>query len=205
MRDRVAWLEEQILPPGFCNELRAAISADPFVSYANEGEDQSLERFLEGIADTGRRGPKEALKVMYDILGGDEDVSAEDILDMTFRLAIASDAMVTSTLDKDACLKKLENIGGTTKPLVDSLKNFCDPAMTKRSFVEWAEKTVPLLSTPFSTFVHHLLFRGSPYPVARTPYSFPQLKDSSGIFPIEDPALLFSLSLVSRHFTGSVS
>ena len=69
MKDRVTWLEDHILPMGFPSQLRAAISADPFVTYASEGEDKSLERFIEGIADTGRRGPREALHILYNIIG----------------------------------------------------------------------------------------------------------------------------------------
>ena len=210
LRARVSWLEENVLPPGFSNKLRAALSADPFVTYANEGEDQSLERFLEGIADTGRRGPKEALKVFYRILGDEDDleIAANDLVDLTLRLAIASEALVTSNLDKDDCLKKLQLVqesSSSTRSLVESIQTFCDPCITNATFVEWAETTAPLFSAPLSTFIHHLVFHGSPYPAARIPYSLPQVEHESGTVPMQDPALLFSLSLISRKFTGSVS
>ena len=41
------------------------------MEYANQGEEKSLERFLEGIADTGRRGTKEALRVLFRLLNED--------------------------------------------------------------------------------------------------------------------------------------
>ena len=37
LKDRVNWIEDHILPPGFPNQLHAAISVDPFVQYANQG------------------------------------------------------------------------------------------------------------------------------------------------------------------------
>ncbi|KAL3907929.1 MAG: hypothetical protein SGARI_003302 [Bacillariaceae sp.] len=86
MHDRVAWLENHILPMGFPSKLRAAISADAFVTYANEGQDKNLERFLEGIADTGRRGPKEALRVLYEIVGDDQMEAADELLDLQMHL-----------------------------------------------------------------------------------------------------------------------
>ena len=60
MRNRAEFIENSILPMGFDSQFRAAVSADAFVNYANQNQDLPFERFLEGIADAGRRGPKEA-------------------------------------------------------------------------------------------------------------------------------------------------
>jgi hypothetical protein len=167
LRDRVTWVEDHVLPMGFASQLRAAISADPFVTYANEGEEKSLERFLEGIADTGRRGPKEALRVLYEIAG--DSPSAEELVGLCFRLAIACDALTNPTLDKKVCLKMTEGIETSTRPLMLSLTSACkdEGSIARKSFIEWAEASLPLLSSPLSTFVHHLIFHRIPFPAGK--------------------------------------
>jgi hypothetical protein len=209
MHSRVAWIENQILPMGFSSKLRAAISADAFVTYANEGHDKNLERFLEGIADTGRRGPKEALKVLYEIVGDGQMDAADELLDLVFRLCVASDAFVVPNLDKAMYLNRVEDIKEKIDPIVQSLKHYCrhekSRVITRKIFVKWAESNVPLLSAPLSTFVHRLIFRDSPYPVARVPYKHPDLDHDSAIFNAFDCPSLFTLSLTSRYFHGKVS
>lgn len=209
MHQRVTWLEDHILPMGFPNKLRAAISADAFVTYANEGQDRNLERFLEGIADTGRRGPKEALRVLYEIVGDDQiDTAAHDLMDLVFRLSVATDAFAVPNLNKAEVLGRLDNIVEKIDPLVQSLKDDClhkkSSILSRKVFVQWAESNVPLLSAPLSTFIHRLIFRDSPYPVARVPYSHPVLDHESTIFTAFDCPSLFSLSLTSRYFHGKV-
>jgi hypothetical protein len=211
MHDRVRWLENHILPGGFANKVRAAISADAFVNYANEGQDKNLERFLEGVADTGRRGPKEALRVLYEIVSDGQPAAetAGELLDLVFRLSVASDAFFAPNLDKEKYLKRVENVSEKIDPLVQSLKGFCNEHQSNDSiprtlFVEWAETNVPLLSAPLSTFIHLLVFRGSPYPVARVPYCHPTLDHESTIFTSFDCPSLFTLSLISRNFHGKV-
>jgi hypothetical protein len=207
MRARVTWIENMILPMGFASQFRAAISADPFVTYANEGESKSLERFLEGVADTGRRGPKEALRVLYDIVV--DFPTAEEIIDVCFRLVIACDALTAPTLDKKAYLQRVDDAEiAAIAPLVRSLASASkEVTITKRCFVEWAEKTLPRLSSPLSTFVHRLIFHQIPYPTTRLHYRHPQLADHSDIFSKQsdgvDP-LLLSLSLTSLDLSGKV-
>ncbi|KAG7374028.1 TLD domain containing protein [Nitzschia inconspicua] len=209
MRQRVTWLEDHILPEGFPNKLRAAISEDAFVTYANEGQDRNLERFLEGIADTGRRGPKEALRVMYEIIGDDQiDTAAHALMDLVFRLSVASDAFVVPNLDHSMVLTRLNNVNAKINPLVRSLKDYCLHRkwniLSRKVFIQWAESNVPLLSAPLSTFIHRLVFRDSPYPVARVPYRHPELDHESAIFTAFDCPSLFSLSLTSRTFHGKM-
>jgi hypothetical protein len=209
MHQRVTWLEDYILPLGFANKLRAAISADAFVTYANEGQDRNLERFLEGIADTGRRGPSEALRVLYEIVGDDHIASAaHDLMDLVFRLSVATDAFVIPNLEQAMFLKRLDNVGKKIDPLVQSLVDYCSnkkaSVLTRKVFVQWAESNVQLLPAPLSTFVHRLVFRDSPYPVARVPYTHPTLNHESAIFTAFDCPSLFSLSLTSKYFHGKV-
>jgi hypothetical protein len=203
MRDRVNWIEDHLLPPGFASEFRAAISADPFVEYANQGEDKSLERFLEGVADTGRRGPKEALRVLYKLLG--DDATSEGLLDLCVRTAVAREALVTPNLNKKEFLKRLDDAKPAVKAISESLEEECyGRPMTMNVFVDWAEDSLPMLSTPLSSLVHSLLFHGHPYPESRMPYTAPRLEHASDIFPSSTSPLLMSLSFMSQHFGGKV-
>jgi hypothetical protein len=206
LRDRVTWIEDHVLPMGFASQLRAAISADAFVTYANEGEEKALERLLEGVADTGRRGPKEALRVLYELVG--DFPSAEELMDLCFRLALACDALTVPNLDKNACLKTVEGVEEAILPLVQSLTCACegehDITITRKAFIEWAESDLPMLSSPLFTFVHRLIFHQIPYPKARLPYAKPLLECSSDIFNDSASPLLLSLSMVSSHFNEKV-
>lgn len=98
MRRRIEIVEGRILPEGFGSCLRAAMSVDLFVDCANEGQDLSLERFLEGVADCGQRGHKEALRVIWDCcsyLAGFEDALKPSlIVDLCYRLAFAAGELV---------------------------------------------------------------------------------------------------------------
>jgi hypothetical protein len=203
MRDRVNWIEDHLLPPGFASEFRAAISADPFVEYANQGEDKPLERFLEGVADTGRRGTREALRVMYKLLG--DDATSEGLIDLCVRTAVASEALVTPNLDKKAFLKRLDDSKTAIQAISESLEEECyGKPLSMKVFVDWAENSLPMLSTPFSSFVHSLLFHGHPYPESRMPYAAPRLEQANDIFPSSTSPLLMSLSFMSQHFGGKV-
>ena len=93
MRRRIELIEDKILPFGFGSCIRAAMSVDLFVDCANEG-DLGLERFLEGVADCGQRGHKEALRIIWDCcsyLGEFEDkLDPAMIIDLCYRLAFAA-------------------------------------------------------------------------------------------------------------------
>jgi len=200
LRTRVYWIEDHILPPGFANQLRAAVSCDTFVEYANQGEEKSLERFLEGIADTGRRGSKEALRFIYRLLDKPEP---EELIDICVRLAVASDVLVVPVLQKEATLQKLENMQLAIESMAQSLRSACAPegSLTPQIFISWAETNVPVLYAPLATFIHNLLFHGHPFPTPRIPYVSPQLDAESRV--LSNPSLL-ALSMTSTNFGGKV-
>lgn len=203
LRERVTWIEDHLLPPGFANELRAAISVDAFVEYANQGQEKSLERFLEGIADTGRRGTKEALRLLFRLI---DQPQPEELMDICMRLAIASDAFVTPSLDKEATLKKLDSMVPGTEALTRSLASNCvEKPLTEQTFIHWAEENFPMLSAPLSTFIHVLLFHGQPYPKNRVAYIPPKLDTNSFLFehPTTSPSMM-ALTMTSYHFGGKV-
>ena len=216
MRQRVEWVENQVLPPGFASGLRAATSADAFVEYANQGltggHKRDLERFVEGVADTGRRGSREALRVVYEIAGGAGYAEPRDVVDACFRLAFASEAIVEPNLNRQAFSKKMagidEAVGAVTKSLVDSLGGESSSAdsFTLAKFVDWAETKFPMLSSPLSTFVHHLVFHGHAYPHSRIPYQFPSLDNASDVFSSKSDGIsgLVALSFAAPALGGKV-
>ena len=203
LRTRVEWIECFILPSGFANQLRAAVSMDAFVAYASQGDDKSLEHFLEGVADTGRRGTKEALRFIYRLF---DQPNPEELIDVCVRLAVASDALVTPILNQEATLLKLSSMRPATESMAQSLRDACsDETVTAAAFVEWAENTVPMLHAPLATFVHHLLFHGHPFPSPRIPYVALELDTDSRVLsnPNQNP-LLMAMAMMSSHFGGKV-
>lgn len=202
LRDRIAFVENSVLPMGFPNELRSSIAADPFVNYANAHQDLSLERFLEGIADTGRRGPKEALRVIYRTI---DEPKPEELVDQCFRMSIAAGVIVAPSIDKKSILARVNKAEDVIAPLVKGLKEVCgEESLSQKVFLQWAEDKVPVLASTLSSFVHNLLFHGHPMPVSRNPYEPPMMDTSSDIFTSNDSELLFSLSCASHHFGGKM-
>ena len=202
MRDRVNFIEDKVLPAGFASDFRAAISADAFVEYANQGTDKKLERFLEGIADTGRRGNKEALSTLYNIVGG-SDPSDAQLIDCAVRLAVASDVLVAPLFNKQAILKQVQELEPIIQSLTDSLQDTHRlKPLTKKDFISWAEDDFPLLSTPLSTFVHNLLFHGHPYPEGRIPLAIPKLDHMSDIFKSPNSPFLTALAFMAPTVGG---
>lgn len=205
MKNRINFIEDHVLPMGFPNELRAAIAADAFVNYANEEQDLNFERFLEGLADTGRRGPKEALRILYEVL---PDPVVEDIVGLCFRLTLASEILIDPAFDEKSIHQKLSATYSATNSLVNSLKEAmsqgADAELTKNDFITWAEQSTPMLSSTLSTFIHNLLFHGHPYPVSRIPYTRPVLDNISDIFLEKDSHLLFPMSLMSTKLSGKM-
>jgi len=203
LSNRVRWIEDCCLPAGFSNEFRAAIAADAFVEYANQGEEKALERFIEGVSDTGRRGTKEALRALYNTAG--YEPTPEILMDHCVRLAVAADSLLAPSLEKDMAARLLDNLQPVIESMARSLEAACDgKPLDVKAFTEWAETKFPMLSSPFSTFVHSLLFHSIPYPESRIPYAKPRLDHASDIFTSPDSPLLMALSFTSQSFGGKV-
>lgn len=94
MRKRIEFIEDNILPPGFGSNFRAAMSVELFGEY--EGE-ISLERFLKGVADCCMRGPKNTLRMIWDSCSYNcaefavkQELDPAKVVDLCYRLSIAS-------------------------------------------------------------------------------------------------------------------
>lgn len=203
---RVKWLEEHVLPPNFAIALQKSIYENSFVEYASQGHDKELERFLEGIAATGRRGTRDALRTLY-VMNGSETKTAKDLVDMCLRLAVAADVLMEPNLDQDAVLHQIEGLDAVVQVMAKSLEDATqamDHNFDLNTFVNWAQDQFPLLHTPLSTFVHELLFHEHKYPQGCIQYLAPKLKDSSDIFGSRKSPVLLAMSFLSPDFGGKV-
>lgn len=202
LRDRVNFIEDYILPAGFASQMRTAVTVDTFVIGSDPCVEKSLACFLEGVANAGRRGSKEALSFLYHLLRQPEP---EEITDICFRLMLASNALVTPTLDKSVTLQQVEQMQQAAGTLGQALRSACNDGMTLSAFIAWAEMNVPMLCAPLSMFVHNLLFHGHPLPQFNIPYISPRLVADSNILcsPMQNP-LLMNLSMTSRLFGEKV-
>lgn len=203
MRRRVTWIEDQILPRGFSDRLESAMNADVFVEYANQGIDLTLESFLEGVARTGRRGYLAALHMIFDLV---PQPTSRSIADMCIRLSVAAEIVTDSNFDENSYMARLDNLESAIDAIDMSLATFVgQEAVTKYEFVQWAQKSFPLLSTPFSTFVHNLLLHGHAYPHYQVSHSRPRLVEDSHVFSsdMKETAPLV-LSFLSPQLGGKV-
>ncbi|KAL7516461.1 hypothetical protein ACHAWX_001475 [Stephanocyclus meneghinianus] len=210
MRRRIEIVEGRILPEGFGSCLRAAMSVDLFVDCANEGQDLSLERFLEGVADCGQRGHKEALRVIWDccsyLAGFADALKPSLIVDLCYRLAFAADVTISPEADAKSIIEKLESErDGACLSLEKSLAQFGKTDLIdKQNFMTWAELMVPQLSSTLSTFVHNLLFhtKWTRHHLNFVPFEYPKLDHMSSIFVGRHCSNLFALALTSPLMGG---
>mmetsp|Transcript_27565 Transcript_27565/g.58248 ORF Transcript_27565/g.58248 Transcript_27565/m.58248 type:complete len:485 (+) Transcript_27565:97-1551(+) len=209
MRRRIELIEDKILPFGFGSCLRAATSVDLFVDCANEG-DLSLERFLEGIADCGQRGHKEALKIIWDccsyIVEFEDKLNPSRIIDMCYRLAFAAEVIVSADADADAIVARLSSEHDSAcSSLERSLAQAGeDGLVTKQNFYDWAETMAPQISSTLSTFMHNLLFHGKmlKHRLNFVPFEPPKLDQRSDIFEGVHPPNMFALTCTSPLIGG---
>ena len=210
MRRHIEIVEDKILPQGFGSCLRAAISVDLFVDCANEG-DLSLERLLEGVADTGQRGHKDALRVIWDICSYmaefEDKIQPSQIIDLCYRLAFAAEVLVSPDADDKAIVTKLDSEHeGACSSLEKSLSLAGEnDLVTKKQFFDWAETMAPQISTTLSTFMHNLLFHGKmKHKLNFVPLQLPQLDQRSDIFDETHIPNMFALACTSPSIAGPV-
>jgi hypothetical protein len=201
--DRVRWLEETLLPKDFSRRLLGAIYSDTFIDYANQGEDRSLERLVEGIADTGRRGSSEALRVTYGVLA--DNPTAEGLVGLCITLAVASETLVTPSLDKELVKVRMDSARPCILSMARSLSDFCGSnSLDKQAFVSWAERNFPGLASTLATFIHYILFHGRPFPKTMMPYTAPNVHGSSAILDTTTAPFLLGLSFAHHNLGGKV-
>ena len=211
-KTRIDLIESTILPPGFGERLKDAIFSDCFPEIAHSAENNRyLEKFLEGIADCGRRGEREALRVLFDCCAkiesddeGEESVVARDIVSLCYRLSVASDVLVRPSIDEKALQDHLDGDAIVIEPLTKSLSAFANitEKVTKAEFIEWADEKFPMMAFTALAFVQNLIFHGKPMPPGKTSYKDAVLDQPTDVFASKDSPLLFALACMTPKMGG---
>ncbi|GAX23960.1 hypothetical protein FisN_26Lh017 [Fistulifera solaris] len=212
--DRVTWLEEHVLPLGFSHQLHSAL-----LQYADYIP-SSLERFLEGIANTGRRVPQEALRVLYRCVEGSIDPEAA-VADLVVRLALATALWHRPQVpETEVFVKEVQDdYQPTIHRITNHLRNFTNrtheqrnetksshiTSLTERIFIKWAEEMFPLLYLTLTSLVESLLFHGLHANVeestmhANMALPLPELNLPSEIFT---PSIVMPLAWIDPSLSG---
>jgi len=161
---------------------------------------------------------------------GEMMASAEEVLDLGYSLALASTLL---TSDEEELINEQKNNNLVEKAaldaLVKSLKEYCtthsspsyhstngttsssssnsseDQTIPLHLFLEWSERTVPLLHSCFATFMHTIYFPDLHVPSIITQFEFPNLKgNTSPLLGDKHSTLLFSLACMSPNLSGTV-
>ena len=214
-KTRIDLIEGAILPAGFGARLKEAIFSDCFPEVAHSLENNRyLEKFLEGVADCGRRGEREALRVLFDCCAkveGDDDekedvekVVASDVIALCHRLSVASDIFIRPSIDKKKLQDHLDNDAVVIDPLAKSLSAFAGGMnnITKADFINWADEKFPMMAFTVLAFVQNLIFHGKPIPPGKVPYKDPVLDQATDVFASKDSPLLFALACMTPKLAG---
>lgn len=206
IKNRVDLIEDYILPAGFGERLKDAIFSDAFPEIAHSVENQALlETFIEGVADCGRRGPREALRVLFDCVAGagNNEAVARDAITLCYRLSVAADILVEPKVDEEALNAHLLNDSVAVDPLTRSLSAAAGnkDVVTRTEFVEWADSNVPIMSFTILTFMQNIIFHGKPIPAGKTPYKGPVLDQATNVLQKDSP-LLFGLGSMTPKMGG---
>ena len=214
-KTRIDLIEGTILPAGFGARLKEAIFSDCFPEVAHSLENNRyLEKFLEGVADCGRRGEREALRVLFDCCAkveGEEDeedsekVVARDIVALCYRLSVASDVLIRPSIDEQKLRDHLEDDVVVIEPLAKSLSAFAggvDNYLTKADFIRWADEKFPMMAFTILAFVQNLIFHGKPIPPGKVPYKDSVLDQATDVFASKDSPLLFALACMTPKQAG---
>lgn len=86
------------------------------------------------------------------------------------------------------------------------LMNNAEDWVSLRTFINWSESVVPLMSATLPTFMYQVMFSDKPFSPSRQPFLFPDLRDQSSSFFINKfSPRLFSFACMSLSLGGVVS
>ena len=204
--------------------------------YGLDGVDEGLLNFLEEMAICmGRRGPRQAIDFLFDSATPDSQegcgAPAIELVRLCYLLAAASSILAyPSTHIASDKVKQWENLSDPPKQLVASLvqlakRSELSPStgrifefqdvveesdartiISRPQFREWVDCAVPLLASTLPTFLHDLLFLGTPFPKSRSPFRLPDMGNQRSVFFGDDPysPLRFCFSSLSPCFCSKV-
>ena len=210
MKDRIGWIEKDILPTGFAKDIESSVSIDVSEEESDDthlmiaSSSASLERFIEDVADAGGfRGKREAFHALCRLSG--KDSSPNHIIQLAISLAVADEALMAPNLDKEAAPQKAQKF----QPLIDAMTQEASLYLqshtpSDNTFLTWMEKNFPLLTAPLSSFVHHLLFHEHPSPrdAGVLPFQLPILDKETDVFVGKSANHLMALSFMKNDLGG---
>ncbi len=179
-------------------------------------EEQAIERLIEGVSNSCRREPKDALAVLFDCCSTDTDdgTTVADpgaLVDLCYSLSIAADLLVSKHVDEKRIkffaeeAPKLSGLKTSLSETASSPSSGSEGLVTKTNFIDWGTRTVPFIHSCLQTFIHNLIFHGKSTKSKEESYIHPELLDSSDIFTSINVSLPFTIVCMAPNMGGKVS
>jgi len=198
----ISSVEKYILPPGFGERLKEVLCFGE--EYQKEAD--FVNSFLYNLTRClGRKQPRHSLEVLFECcrrtIDGIQMAKAHDLITLGFRLAVSAHVL-SSEQTEDFIPPEESALLNLSKSLLMAIPNSCTlehaGMVSKEVFVEWAERTSPLLFTVLPTFMHAMLFSELPFSSARQNFLFPRLDQKSSFFECQFSPRLFSYGCMSQ-------
>ena len=210
IQNRISLVENHILPQGFGEKFKKAI----FPIKGTESEAEATEVLINGVANCCKGDSKNTLGVIFDCCKRcDETADPEDIVQLCYHLSIAAQVLVSPRINKPRILavgKQNIDLHGLTNSLSNMMASKARGShhskirVTRQVCLDWGTKCVPHIGSTFSGFVHNLVFHGKSTHSRVSPFSNPELLDSSQIFTDEHDDSLFAISCMAPDLGGKV-
>lgn len=175
-------------------------------------EEHAIESLIDGIANSCRREPKDALAVLFDCCktdGGTADPVT--LVHLCYSLSIAADLLVSKRVDE----KRIKSLSDEAAPQLNGLETSLSETakgngndgtlVTKINFIDWGTRVVPFIHSCLQTFIHNLIFHGKSTKSNEESYVHPELLDSSDIFTSANASLPFTIVCMAPNMGGKVS
>lgn len=202
---RTSLVEQYVLPAGFEGRFKEALLHKESNSITNE--EVEVERLINGVANSCRRKPEDALGVIFDCCLKNQKGMANlnHLIELCYSLSIASSVLVSKRIDQQS-IKEFQQKMPSLQGLKTSLSKVAadrEDNITKQSFIDWGMKIVPHLYACLPSFTHNLIFHGkSTNSHHQETLKCPELLDSSHIFTATNPSLSFTISCMAPSMGG---
>ena len=204
IQNRVAFVEEHILPKKFGEKLKRAI----YPIKGREKESEAIELLINGVANCCKGDSTETLGVIFDCCSAyDGTAEPKDIIKLCYELSISAQVLVSPRIDKEHLLSLTQrplHLHGLTTSL-SNMKKTRGARITRQMFIDWGTRCLPHIGSTLSGFIYNLVFHGKSQHSQTEPFSNPELLDSSKIFTESNAGNLFAISCMASDLGGKVS
>jgi hypothetical protein len=203
VQNRISLIENHILPKDFGEKFKNAI----LPLKGNETEKETVEMMIKGISNCCKGDSEETLGLIFDCCSdSDGTVEAKDIIQLCYKLSICSQVLISPKIDRDHVLalssQSLDFHGLTTS--LSYMTKAKNKKVTKKTFIDWGKKCVPHIGSTMAGFVHNLVFHAKSSHSRISPFTNPELLDSSKVFTEQNSGNLFAISCMSPDLGGKV-